>query len=137
MYDSGALTLEAQDVMTPGVVTVTEDATLGDAVDAMSDHRIHAVLVIARKGGAPLGWITARGLLAKVGCDPGMGAADAIDEEARSIEPDATLRAAIYALALPGVTRLLVRTRGDAIPTGVITDYDLTVRATQLSRRPA
>jgi CBS domain-containing protein len=137
MYNSGALALEAQDVMTPGVVTVCDDATLGDAVDAMADHRIHAVLVVDRESGTPLGWITARGLLAKVGCDPGMAAGDAVDEQARSIEPDATLRAAIYALALPGVTRLLVRTRGEAVPAGVITDYDLTVRATRLSRRPA
>jgi CBS domain-containing protein len=137
MYDSGALALEAQDVMTPGVVTVSDDATLDEAVEAMADHRIHAVLVVDRESGTPLGWITARGLLAMVGCDPGLPAVDAIDEKPRSIEPDATLRAALYALALPGVTRLLVRPRDEAQPVGVISDYDLTVKATRLSRHPA
>jgi CBS domain-containing protein len=83
--------------------------------------------VARRSGGSRLG---------KVGCDPGLAAVDAIDEQPRSIEPDATLRAAIYALALPGVTRLLVRPRGEAVPAGVITDYDLTVKATRLSRHP-
>jgi CBS domain-containing protein len=137
MYDSGALTLEAKDVMTPGVVTVSDDATLGEAVDAMADHRIHAVLVVDRESGTPLGWITARGLLARVGCDAELPAIDAIDEKPRCIEPEATLRAALYVLALPGVTRLLVRSRDGAEPVGVISDFDLTVKATRLSRHPA
>ena len=137
MYEHGALALEAKDVMTPGVVTVADDATLAEAVDVMADHRIHAVLVVDRETGTPLGWITARGLLAMVGCDPELLAIDVIDEKPRSIEPDATLRAAIYALALPGVTRLLVRPREHASPVGVISDYDLTVKAARLSRHPA
>jgi CBS domain-containing protein len=137
MYDNGALALEARDVMTPGVVTVADNATLSEAVDAMAEHRIHAVLVVDHDTGAPLGWITARGLLLMVGCDPNLPAVDVIDEKPRSIEPDATLRAAIYALALPGVTRLLVRSRDEVSPVGVISDYDLTVKAARISRHPA
>lgn len=136
LYDDGALALEATDVMTRGVITVRDDATLDQAVDAMAANRIHAVLVVGRQTGTPLGWITTRGLLGMFGCDARTPATEAITEEAKAIEPNAILRAAIYALAFPGVSRLLVRHRGETVPLGVITDYDLTVKATRLARRP-
>jgi CBS domain-containing protein len=131
-----ALALEARDVMTPEVFSVTDEATLGDAIDAMADHRVHAILVVGARTGTPLGWVTTRGLLGLVDEDPDTPVADAITEEARSIEPHATLRAAIYALALPGVGRLLVRGRAGREPEGVLTEYDVTVRAPRLSRHP-
>jgi CBS domain-containing protein len=131
------LGLEVGDVMTPEVFSVTDEATLGDAVDAMAVHRVHAVLVTGAQTGTPLGWVTTRGLLGLVQQDPGTPVTDAITEEARSIDPNATLRAAVYALALPGVGRLLVRSRGGGEPEGVITEYDLTVRAARLSRPEA
>jgi CBS domain-containing protein len=130
-------TLDARDVMTAGVVTVSDEATLGDAIDAMAERRIHAILVVGARTGALLGWVNTRGLLGFVGADPARPVTDAITEQARSIEPSAPLRAAIYALALPGVTRLLVRSRDDDEPEGVISDYDLTVRAARLSRHRA
>lgn len=134
LYDEGALALEARDVMTAKVVTISDDATLDDAVDALAEHRIHAVLVVGSNTGTPLGWITTRGLLGVVGWRADTPATEAITEQARAIEPTASLRAAIYALALPGVTRLLVRRRAETVPEGVISDFDLTVRATRLSR---
>jgi CBS domain-containing protein len=140
LFDEGALELDVRDVMTTGVVKVSDDSTLDEAVDAMAAHRIHAVLVVGTRTGTPLGWITTRGLLGLVGIDGQTPATEAITEEARAIEPTASLRSAIYALSFPGVTRLLVRRRGETAPEGVITDYDLTVRATRLaglSRRPA
>jgi CBS domain-containing protein len=137
MYYDSALALEARDVMTPGVVTIADDATLDRAVDAMADHRIHAVLVVGVRTGTPLGWITTRGLLGMLGDEAGKPATEAITEQVKCIEPNATLRAAIYALALPGVSRLLVRGRDAEAPEGVITDYDLTVKASRLSRPQA
>jgi CBS domain-containing protein len=136
LYDEGALALEARDVMTADVVTVSDDATLDDAVDAMAAHRIHAVLVVGSDTGTPLGWITTRGLLGVIGWPAETPATEAITERATAIEPTASLRAAIYALALPGVTRLLVRKRGETVPEGVISDFDLTVRATRVTRLP-
>jgi CBS domain-containing protein len=136
LYDEGALALEAREVMTADVVSVSDDATLDDAVDAMAKHRIHAVLVVGSDAGTPLGWVTTRGLLGLVGCAADTPVVEAITEQAKAIEPTASLRAAIYALALPGVTRLLVRKRGETAPEGVISDFDLTVRATRLSRLP-
>jgi len=128
------LALEARDVMTEGVVSLGDDAKLADVIDAMAEHRIHAVLVVGARTGTALGWVNTRGLLGFVGADPATPATEAITESAKSIEPTASLRAAIYALALPGCTRLLVRGRGDEAPVGVITDYDLTVKPARLSR---
>ena len=139
LFDEGALELDVRNVMTAGVVTVSDDATLDEAVDAMAAHRIHAVLVVGTDTGTPLGWITTRGLLGLLGIDGQTPATEAITEQPKTIEPTASLRSAIYALAFPGVTRLLVRRRESTEPEGVVTDYDLTVRATRLagfSRRP-
>jgi CBS domain-containing protein len=139
LFDEGALELDVRDVMTTGVVTITDDSTLDQAVDAMAAHRIHAVLVVGARAGTPLGWITTRGLLGLLGIDGKTPTTEAITEEAKAIEPTASLRSAIYALSFPGVTRLLVRRRESTEPEGVVTDYDLTVRATRLagfSRRP-
>ena len=67
LFDEGALELDVGDVMTTGVVTVRDDSTLDEAVDAMAAHRIHAVLVVGTRAGTPLGWITTRGLLGLIG----------------------------------------------------------------------
>jgi CBS domain-containing protein len=139
LFDEGALELDVRDVMTKGVVAIPDDATLDQAVDAMAAHRIHAVLVVRTRTGTPLGWITTRGLLGMLGADGRTPVTEAISEEPRAIEPTASLRAAIYALSFLGATRLLVRPRGTTQPEGVVTDYDLTIRATRLagfSRRP-
>lgn len=139
LFDGGVLELEVRDVMTTGVVTVPDDSTLKQAVDTMAEHRIHAVLVVGARAGTALGWVTTRGLLGLLGSPAQTPVADAITEEAKAIEPAANLRAAIYALALPGVTRLLVRPRDSTEPEGVVTDFDLTIRAMQLaglSQRP-
>lgn len=49
--------------MRPGVVTVAEDASVLQARRALQAHGVHAVLVVERSHGRPLGFITARGLL--------------------------------------------------------------------------
>jgi CBS domain-containing protein len=137
--DEGAVGLNVRDVMTADVVTIDDDATLDEAVDAMAEHRLHAVLVVGSQTGTPLGWVTTRGLLGLVDADGSMPATDAITEEARAIEPSAGLRAAVYALALPGAARLIVRCRGEQAIEGVLSEYDLTVKAMRLaglSRHP-
>jgi len=139
LLSAGVLELSVCEVMTTGVVTIAGDSTLDQAVDAMAEHRIHAVLVVGTRSGTPLGWITTRGLLGLLGIDGRSPATEAITEEAKAIEPTASLRSAIYALSFPGVTRLLVRRREETDSEGVVTDFDLTVRATRLagfSRRP-
>lgn len=115
-----------RDVMTPGVVSVVEDASVTQVRRAMAAHAVHAVLVVGRRTGTPLGWVTARGLLAWVEADASLvRARDAITERAQTIEPSATLREAITQLAQPGTTHLLVSHAPDLLPEGVLSDLDL------------
>ena len=54
---------EVAEFMTPCCVVISEAASVADAAKAMAAHRIHAVLVVGRRNGTPLGWVTHRGLL--------------------------------------------------------------------------
>ena len=127
------LSLEARDVMTTGVVTISDAATLEEAVDAMAEHRIHAVLVIGARTGAPLGWVNTRGLLGFSASTSG--------RRRRRPSPTAEVDRADGHAAL-GDLRARASGRDAAVgtafranqePEGVISDYDLTVRATRLA----
>lgn len=121
---------EVRDFMTPGCLTISEEASVAQAAQALAAHRIHAVLVVGAKNGTPLGWVTARGLLGWVGRDRSLTrASDAITEQVSAIHPAARLRTAQYALSLAGTTRLLVRSKPNVAAEGVLTDFDLAVAA--------
>jgi CBS domain-containing protein len=121
---------EVRDFMTPGCVTISEDASVADAAEALARHRVHAVLVVGARNGTPLGWVTARGLLNWLGRDRSLvSAREAITEQVTAIHPHERLRVALYALSLAGTTRLLVRRKPHQAPEGVITDFDLAVAA--------
>lgn len=116
---------EIRDVMTPGVVTIVEDASLIQACRALRRHRIHAVLVVGRQQGRPLGWITARGLLGFLDRDPCTPARDAIVERAVTIGPSASVADAVAILSHEGVSHLLVSHRSETLPEGIVSDLDL------------
>jgi CBS domain-containing protein len=114
------------EIMTPGVVSVPEDASLLHVYRAMTAHSVRAVLVVGRTEGRPLGWVTARGLLGWVGKDESLACArEAITERATSIGPSATAREAVVSLLQAGVTHVLVRHSDDSMPEGVVSDLDL------------
>lgn len=120
------LDLPVRALMTPGVVTVVEEASLRQAYRAMVAHRVHAVLVVGAQRGAPLGWVTSRGLLSHLAdADDLVSVRDAISEEPRTIEPAATAHEAIVALAQPDTSHLLVTPRGTLSPEGVVSALDL------------
>jgi CBS domain-containing protein len=128
--DEDLLEREVRDIMTPGCVSISEDATVADAARALERHRVHAVLVVGAANGTPLGWVTARGLLSWLGRDRGLASArEAITEQVRAIDPDQRLRVAVLALSMAGTTRLLVRRKPHHAPEGVITDMDLAMAA--------
>jgi CBS domain-containing protein len=123
-----ALEMEARDLMTPGVVSIADDASLSQVHRALRAHRVHAVLVVGHRTGRALGWVTARGLLAWLSDDPSLAcASDAITERAVTIQPSATGREAVAALGRPQVSRLLVQRHAEALPEGVISDLDLII----------
>src|SRR6266540_4101487 len=80
-HSGNVLDREIRDVMTPGVVSIVENASLQQVYRAMIAHRVHAILVVGRTQGRPIGWVTARGLLAWIGRDDSLSCArDAVTE---------------------------------------------------------
>jgi CBS domain-containing protein len=129
-FSDTLLDREVAEFMTPGCVVISEAASVAAAADAMATHRVHAVLVVGARNGTPLGWITHRGLLGWIGRDRSLArASDAITEQVRAIPAHESLRTALYALCLSGTTRLLVRSRPNQLPEGVLSDFDLAMAA--------
>jgi CBS domain-containing protein len=117
---------EVVDFMTPGCVVISEVASVADAAKAMAAHNVHAILVVGARNGTPLGWVTHRGLLGWIGRDRTLArASEAITEQVRAIPAHESVRTALYALSLSGTTRLLVRSRPNVMPLGVLSDFDL------------
>ncbi len=120
------VTREVREVMTPGVITIAEDASVRQVRRALEAHRIHAVLVVGRQHGRPLGWVTSRGLLGWLERDDTLAhASDAITEPVTTIPPSASVHEAIRAILQPGVTHLLVQHHPDRLPEGVVGERDL------------
>ena len=115
-----------QEFMSPGVIAVSEDASLRQAERAMVRHGVHAILLLGRQNRRPLGWVTSRGLL------PWMTealalvpASKGVTETPTYIEPAATAREALHALSEPGVSHLLVSRLAGELPLGVVSEVDL------------
>jgi CBS domain-containing protein len=118
--------------MTAGVVSITEDAALERAYQALLAHSVHAVLVVGRGAAKPLGWVTARGLMAWLDRDRAMAfARDAITERPVTIAPSASARDALLALSQAGVSHLLVCHSPDLSPEGVVSAMNLMALASQ------
>jgi CBS domain-containing protein len=113
-------------LMTPGVVSIVEDASLRQLYRSLTAHEVDAVLVIGRTSGRPIGWATKRGLLGWVGRDESLAfARDAVTEAPHTIDPGATAREALRAISQPDTSRLLVCHRPDAFPEGIVSESDL------------
>jgi CBS domain-containing protein len=122
----GRLAREVRDVMTPGVVTIPADASLHQAYAAIAAHGVHAVLVVDRKSAAPLGWISANGLLRWALDDSHHHTAgQAICEAVHMVAPSATLRDAAEILLRPGVSHVLVAHHGATSGEGVLSAADV------------
>ena len=114
-----------RELMSPGAITVSEDASMRQAERAMTRHGVHAILILGRAG-RPLGWVTARGLLTSLVQDRALvPASSCVTEIPTYIDPSATAREAMQALAEPGVSHLLVSRVPGEPPQGVVSDLDL------------
>jgi len=123
---SGHLDVSVREIMNPAVVTISEDASLFQVNRALASRGVQALLVVGQTEGRPLGWITARGLLAWCEADISIiSAREAITERATTIEPGASARAAVLALSQPNVTHLLVCRRPGDTPEGVVSAIDV------------
>lgn len=116
----------ARDLMTPGVIAVVEDASLRQGFRSMVAHGKHAILVLGRTNGQPLGWITDRGLLSELeGEHPLRPVREAITEEPVAVAPGATAREMAAKLSQAGTSHLLVVPTGGHLPEGVVSALDL------------
>jgi CBS domain-containing protein len=112
--------------MRPGVVALPEDASVLEARRAMQSHGVHAVLVVRRAHGRPLGLVTPRKLLDWLDRDEASGyAREAIGQAPVWVQPTATAREAAKLLLEPHITHVLVRRRDEEMPEGVVTARDL------------
>jgi CBS-domain-containing membrane protein len=115
-----------RELMSPGVVAISEDASLDDVYTSLVVHRVHAILVVGAGHGTPLGWVTAQGLLAYADKDTALvSARDAVTEQPHAIRRSATAREAITALSRVDTTHLIVVDSDERFPVGTISDLDL------------
>jgi len=122
---SRTLDAEVREIMRTGVVSVPAAASLRRVARALREHRVHAVLVVGSDG-APLGWVTVRGLLHNHARDWELAdAGSAITEQAVCVPPSSTVREALGAMLATNVTRVLVIRPGDVAAEGVVSDSDL------------
>ena len=113
------------EVMTEDVVTVPVDGTLGDAVVKMLEYRIGSVIVT--RDGDPTGIVTETDVLIS-GSEYGEPFDATPLEEAMShplvtVEPDATVRAAVERMREGGVKKLPVVDDLDVV--GIVTQQDV------------
>lgn len=113
------------EVMRPGVIAISDQASLGEVYRALASRQIHAILIVSAGDGTAMGWATGAGLLGFADKDPTVStAASAITEEVTTISPSASVREAIS--ILEGEPTHLLVTRGEGeFPSGTVTELDL------------
>jgi CBS domain-containing protein len=115
-----------RDLMRPGVIVLSEHASVAQAQRAVLAHGVHAILVLEDRTGRPAGWVTSRGLLGWADRDVALACArDAITEPPVAVEPSAPAREALETIDRTGAARLLVARDGGGLPEGVVSDIDL------------
>ncbi len=113
-------------IMRSGVISMPEDASLRQAMRAMAAHAVHAILIVGAQDGTPIGWVTARGVLAWLTRDAALAPAGiAITEPVVWIEPTASAADVVRLLADTGATHLLVAYQPDVPPQGVVGELDI------------
>ena len=124
-----------RDFMRPGVIAVSDDASVRQAERAMVRHGVHAILVLGRTTGRPLGWVTARGMLQWISHDLELiETSRAVSEPPTYIDPGATAQEAVKALSAGAVSHLLVARAPGETPQGVVSDLDVIALCTREHR---
>lgn len=122
----GRLDAAIRRVMRPGVLTIAASASLRQVERAMLSHRVHAIVVVGDEDGRPLGWVTSRGVLRRLGENAfDIDAGAAVDTRAVTIRADAPALEGVGLLLESGADHLLVVQVPGALPIGVVTALDL------------
>jgi len=114
-----------RDVMSPGIVALSGEATVGACAEAMHGRRTHAVLIIDPSSREPLGWVFHRDVLGHIREDPLTTLASAaVSHEAVWIDPMSSVEEAAQRMQDEDLTHLLVGSPG-AIAEGVLSSWDV------------
>jgi CBS domain-containing protein len=112
--------------MSPGVIALSRDTTIGACASAMLDRHTHAVLIVDESSRLPEGWVFHRDILKHIESDPLTTIAhDAVSQDVSVIAPEATVKEAADRMLSDGSTHLLVASSLEAIPEGVISSWDI------------
>jgi CBS domain-containing protein len=118
--------VSVRDVMSPGVIAVSSDTTVGACASIMCERRTHSVLVLDERNREPKGWVTHRDVLRYLRSDPLTTlAGDVVSQEASYVDPEASVDEAAERMVSESTTHLLVGKSPRAIPEGVISSWDL------------
>ena len=118
---------EVSDLMTPGVVSIAENAHIQRVFQAFGAHDVHAILVTGAHSGSPLGWITVHGLLGWMEMPLTRPAREAVTERVFGVRSTTPATEALSLMLAQNVTHLLVRPGASGTPEGVISEHDLVV----------
>jgi CBS domain-containing protein len=124
---SGELSqVPVRQVMSPGVIALARDTTIGACASAMRERHTHAVLIVDESSRLPRGWVLDRDILEHIESDPLTTVAqEAISQDVSIIAPEATVKEAADRMLAEGLTHLLVSNSLEAIPEGVISSWDI------------
>ena len=64
-YGENLSAIQARDVMTPNVINISEDATVGEAARKLLESNIHRLLVVS-EGGSPLGILSTTDIIREI-----------------------------------------------------------------------
>ena len=112
--------IEAQSVMSPGLVTCLPGAALAEVAALMAVHQVHSVVV--EPDAARL--ITTRDVL-RAALGGAATAEEVLAPEAPSVAPGDTLLAAAVRMVDAGEGHVVVRDHGDARVRGVLSSFDV------------
>src|SRR5262245_35803585 len=110
--------MKARDIMTAGVISISEDSTIEDAARLLARHRISGLPVV-NGAGALVGLVTEYDLIAK----EGHTVADIMSRGVISVSPDTDVEEVSHLLANRRIRRVPVL-QGDRI-VGIVSRSDL------------
>jgi CBS domain-containing protein len=132
-----------RDLMHPGLLTCSPQATLGEVAALLARHHVHALVVVDEQK-QPLGIISDFDLLAGewLSADPqslatmrSLSAGDLMSSPVASVESDVSLRTAVLTMIDKDINRLLVMEKGTAVGVISISDFVSSIAMQEKPRR--
>lgn len=109
-----------------GMLSCGPDDSLRKVAATMANHRVHAVLIIDRPGGRPLGVVSDEEVIAAIARgNENVVAGDAARGEPLTVSSDAPVQAAARLMSQHHVSHLVVVVGASGYPAGVVSTLDV------------